>query len=289
MCRTARGAAGVRHLKEPPRGLAEGYVRTSVRLRSRSCSARSGPTHFRHLLFAATISSFALNAVASFVLPFYLRGFGLPLAVVGAMFGAVALTSMAGHAGGWLRIRLALAPRCALVDVGPRWLFSWRPLCISPRSPARVRTLDDDDLARELRARDLQAPTLAMPQNLAGPRMRAIATAIVWLSVGLVGAGLGPYVLGVTSDFLAAQAFGAADFIASCPGGRAAADAAAGLDDACRDAARQGLRQALMAVLVFFVWASVHFIYAARTLRQDRYVLIHGLKITGADFGSSPA
>ena len=93
------------------------------------------------------------------------------------------------------------------------------------------------------------APTLATPQNLVGPRMRALSTAIVWLSVGLVGAGLGPYVLGLASDFLATQAFGAADFIASCPGGRAVAGAATGLDDACRSASRQGLKQALMAVL----------------------------------------
>src|SRR5690606_644604 len=39
------------------------------------------------------IAGFAMNAVANFVLPFYLRGFTMPLATLGVIFGVVSFTS----------------------------------------------------------------------------------------------------------------------------------------------------------------------------------------------------
>jgi hypothetical protein len=86
---------------------------------------------------------------------------------------------------------------------------------------------------------------------------------------GLVGAGLGPTVVGMLSDFFAARSFAGVDFISSCPGGRALGDAA--LDLACQAASVDGLRLALIGVLVFFVWGAVHYLLAARTLQRDLY------------------
>ncbi len=85
-------------------------------------------------------ANFALNAVAQFVLPFYLRGFGLPLAVAGAVFGLVAFTSNGlGMLGRWVRFRSAVAAGRSLVALGtgggaPRWL---RPLSRCVRQHAR--------------------------------------------------------------------------------------------------------------------------------------------------------
>jgi hypothetical protein len=115
------------------------------------------------------------------------------------------------------------------------------------------------------------APSLATVQNLAAPRMRALATAFVWLVMGLLGAGLGPTALGMASDLFAGVSFAAGDFIHSCPGGRAPAGADAVLATACRDASTQGLRMALICGAVFFIWAALHFLLAARTLRRDLY------------------
>ena len=83
-------------LREPPRGLAEGHVVTTDPPPIKAVMAHVWSTPaLRHLLIGWTVANFSMNAVAHFVLPFYLRGFGLPLAVVGAVFGLVASTSNA--------------------------------------------------------------------------------------------------------------------------------------------------------------------------------------------------
>lgn len=262
-------------LREPPRGLAEGFTSTArpPALRTVFATLWSKPT-FRHVLIAGTISGFTLNAVAQFVLPFYLRGFGLPLAVAGLIFGIVAFTSngLGMLAGGFGVDRLTRRD--------PRWAM-WLPaLSVLLAGPFYFAAFASRQTAVSLTMIWLanftlityMAPTLAAPQNLVGPRMRAVSAAVFAMVVGLIGAGLGPWVLGLASDFFAERAYGAGDFIAACPGGRAPDGAAAGLDEACRAASFTGLRHALMSMLVFFVWASLHFLLAARTVRQDLYV-----------------
>jgi hypothetical protein len=115
------------------------------------------------------------------------------------------------------------------------------------------------------------APTMATMQNLLGPRMRAMSSAIAFLAANLLGAGLGPTMLGMASDIFASHAFAAGDFLASCPGGRAPAGAETAVDVACRSASAQGLRLALLSSLVFFPWAVAHYVLAAKTLKQDLY------------------
>jgi MFS family permease len=242
-------------LREPPRGLAEGSTSTArpPALRTVFATLWSKPT-FRHVLIAGTISGFTLNAVAQFVLPFYLRGFGLPLA---GGFGVDRLTRRDPRWAMWL-------PALSVLLAGPFYFaaFASRQTAVS----LTMIWLANFTLITYM------APTLAAPQNLVGPRMRAVSAAVFAMVVGLIGAGFGPWVLGLASDFFAGQAYGAGDFISACPGGRAPDGAAAGLDEACRTASFTGLRHALMSMLVFFAWASVHFLLAARTVRQDLYV-----------------
>ena len=115
------------------------------------------------------------------------------------------------------------------------------------------------------------APSLATVQNVAAPHMRAMATAIVWTVLGLIGAGLGPTFMGMASDFFATRAY-SGNFIHSCPGGHAPEGAAAALDVACRTASTHGLRMALICGTLFFLWAALHFLLASRTIKQDLYV-----------------
>jgi hypothetical protein len=55
-------------------------------------------------------------------------------------------------------------------------------------------------------------------------------------------------------------------------GGIAAPEAASDLAAQCFAASAVGLRHALLVVGVLFVWAAVHYLLAARHIRQDRYV-----------------
>jgi predicted MFS family arabinose efflux permease len=261
-------------LREPPRGLAEGWVVAgpAPSMKEVFSTLWSKPT-FRHLLFGFTISSFVMNAVASFVLPFYLRSFGLPLAVAGAVFGVVTFSSngLGMLVGGFGFDRLSRrdvrwplwGPAAMLVIATPMffWAFASSAFAVS----LAFVWVANFALASHM------APTSATFQNMAGPRMRALTYAIVATAVNLLGAGLGPTLLGVASDHFATQSFAAGQFLQSCPGGRAAPGAAAGMDAACQAASTHGLRLALLCSLVFFLWAAVHYVLASRTLKRDLY------------------
>lgn len=263
-------------LREPPRGLAEGVTSTEPAPSMRSVFATLwAKPSFRHLLVGFTVAGFAMNAVAQFVLPFYLRGFGLPLATAGAIFGAIAFTSngLGMLLGGFGIDRLSRR------DV--RWPL-WGPaIGMLVAAPLYLGAFASGGIAvslafiwfANLMLATYLAPSSATMQNLIGPRMRAMTSAIAALVAGLLGAGLGPTLLGMASDFFAKRQFGGGDFLASCPGGRAPTGADAALDLACRTATSEGLRLALISVLVFFVWAAVHYLLAARTVRKDLYVL----------------
>lgn len=258
-------------LKEPPRGLVDGRVSIGdpPSLKAALAELWSKPS-FRHLLIAFTVSGFTYNAVSQFVLPFYLRSFGLPLGLVGVVFGTIGFTSnglgmlVGGIGFDWLGRRdsrwLAWGP-AAMVIVGMP-LYAGAFASTHAGTSFALIWLSNFVLASYI------APTGAAVQNLASPRTRAIAAALMGLAVGVVGAGLGPTVLGMASDHFAAKAFQQGAFIASCPGGRAAA---AALNTACRAASSQGLRTALVWVQVFYVWAAIHYLLAARTFRQDLY------------------
>jgi MFS family permease len=228
---------------------------------------------FRHLLAGFVLAGFTLNAMANFVMPFYLRGFGLPLATVAALFGAVSFVSngLGMLIGGFGFDRLARRD--------PRWAM-WAPavallVCIPIYVGAFVSLDIYASLAciffGNLALATHMAPTSATIQNMVGPRMRATTSAIVALVVGVLSAGLGPSVAGYLSDGFAESGFAAGDFFAMCPGGRAVDGMGTALDAACQSASTEGLRLALLSVLVAFVWAALHYGLAARDLRQDLY------------------
>jgi predicted MFS family arabinose efflux permease len=261
-------------LREPPRGLAEGAISSEPppSIGKVFATLWAKPS-FRHLLAGFTLSGFAMNAVAQFVLPFYLRSFGLPLAKAGAIFGAVAFTSngLGMLLGGFGFDRLSRHDQ--------RWPL-WGPaIMFLVATPLYFGAFAATDVTvslvcvwfANLALATYLAPSAATMQNLIGPRMRATTSAIVALVAGLLGAGLGPTLLGIASDLYASASFSAGDFISSCPGGRAPAGADAALDAGCRSASSEGLRLALISALAFFVWASVHYVAAARTLRRDLY------------------
>jgi hypothetical protein len=83
-------------------------------------------------------------------------------------------------------------------------------------------------------------PTFAMTQSLVKLRMRSMASAILLFILNLIGLGLGPWFIGIISDSLAPS---------------------------------QGIRSLGTALLWVVVagnaWAALHYLLAARTLRED--------------------
>ena len=261
-------------LREPPRGLAESRVvaLAAPTFKESFATLWSKPT-FRHLLVGFVVGGFAMNAVAQFVLPFYLRSFGMSLATAGALFGVISFSSngLGMLVGGLGFDRLSRrdarwplwGPAIMLVLATPLYLgaFASHTIAVSFGFIWFANVAMTTHLA----------PSLATVQNVAAPNMRAMATAIVWTVMGLLGAGFGPTLMGMASDFFASRAYAAGDFIHNCPGGHAPAGAAAAIDAACRAASTQGLKMALFCGTLFFLWAAVHFLLASRTLKQDLF------------------
>lgn len=270
------GALVMLTLKEPPRGLAEGAV---------SAGADKAPSFmqvlrylwikptFRQLIIGFVLAGFTMNAIANFVLPFYMRGFDVPLATIGVLFGVVSFLSngIGMLLGGFWFDRLARKDR--------RWAL---------RAPAIALLLCMPCYAGAFLSRDLylsmafvffgnlilamhMAQTAASMQNMVGPRMRATTSALVALITGIFGAGLGPTVTGYLSDVFGERAFAGDDFFVQCPGGRGLDGMGTALDAACVTASTDGLRLALLGVLIVFVWAALHYWLASRSIRQDLY------------------
>ena len=84
-------------------------------------------------------------------------------------------------------------------------------------------------------------PTFALAQGLVGLRMRALAASILLFVLNLIGMGLGPVVVGVTSDLL----------------------------NKFTDLGVQSVRWALVSVLVFNVLSTLFYLLAARDLKSD--------------------
>ena len=83
------------------------------------------------------------------------------------------------------------------------------------------------------------APTFAMIQSLVRPEMRALAAAIALFLLNIIGLGIGPQAVGILSDVLHDE-YG-----------------------------RESLRYSLMIFSLVNVWCALHYILAARTLKQE--------------------
>ncbi len=63
--------------------------------------------------------------------------------------------------------------------------------------------------------------------------------------------------------------FAPANFKLMCPGGVPPHGELSAVQQACAAASATGIRQAMMAMSGFLLWAAVHYFLAARTLRAD--------------------
>jgi predicted MFS family arabinose efflux permease len=262
-------------LREPPRGLADNLsAPPKAPALYDVLSTLFAKPAFVHLLIGGAVAGLGLNAIGHFLAPFLGRVHHLDLRSAAVWFGLVSAVSLSA---GLLIGSLATD---ALAKRDRRWSCWGSAIGLVLAAPLYFVGFQQAELAPALAFIFLGAaallshfgPLLGMIQNLAPPRMRASASAIAGLAFAIVGVGLGPTLLGVASDFFAARAFAPVDFAIACPGGAAPAGSASELVDACAQASATGMQQAFSAIVVVFVWASVHFLFAARTLREDLYM-----------------
>lgn len=262
-------------LKEPARGAYDPPTQSQQTpnlgaVLKRLLAAKS----FLHVAFGAALGSFAGYGIAFFSIPFLLRGpFHLTLASAGGAYGIVGgLAAAVGvFLGGVITDLIgrvtprayALAPGLGFIACAPLYVWAFlQPTLISLASLA---------IAPLILQYLYLGPTFALTHNLVEPRMRATATAILFLPINLIGLGLGPTFVGWLSDQLAQRQFPhAGNFGGLCPGGVAAKTADSALQLACHTASFEGVKWAIVITAgAIYTWAGVHYLLAARTVKRD--------------------
>ena len=223
-----------------------------------------------HIAIGASLAAFASYGIGGFSAAYFIRAFHLSVQDVGLLFGLLGGVSAAGGtlAGGLVTDRLgrrdarwyALVPAIGLIVSAPITMAGY----LAPTLWVAVVIL----LVPPILQYTFLGPSLGLTHNMVGPRMRATATAILFLVINLIGLGFGPLFVGWLSDFYARRSF-LGDFAASCPGGRPAQGAASDLVMRCGEASAVGLRWAIVTAALVFVWAGVHYALAARHVRDD--------------------
>lgn len=260
-------------VREPPRGALdpEGSAVDTPSLMTVVRQLAGKPT-FIHLAAGSSLASFSGYAISAFAIPLILRGFPLSLTQASTMFGLIggAAAAVGVVAGGLITDRVgrkdaryyALIPAVGFILAAPLYMLAF--------SQATAAALAAMLVAPLVLHYIYLGPMGGLCQNMVGPRARATSQAIMTLIINLIGLGLGPAVVGWGSDLLASAAYaGVGDFVSACPGGQAIKGATAAAAEACRLASFTGLQQALIAASAIYVWAGVHFLLAARTVRED--------------------
>jgi predicted MFS family arabinose efflux permease len=226
---------------EPLRRQPDGAVHVSApSLRTALASLWSRPS-FRHLCFACALHSFAMYSSSAFNPTYLIRSHGWSGIQVGQLVAMVGLMGLAGTVLGGV-----ITDRLGARRGEPRWQL-WVPgaatLAVIPvqlvgylgSGPAMVAAL----LLSSLLSLVFFGPSYATAQALAAPGMRAVAASVLLFSKAVIGMGLGPLLVGLTSDRL------------------------------MHVAGPHSLRYGLLLVPLFNSWAVVHFFLAARHVQAD--------------------
>ncbi len=241
-------------IKEPPRGLAErGYVIGPASAQGDAAEPSPGFAEtlrqlwsrrsFRHLALAASLQSLAGYGVGNFVPSFIIRAHDMSIGEVGWRLALI--TGLGGAFGiavsGWLTDRLSSRSQ--------KW-YTWTPaIAIGITVPLALAAFLAQSpggmfmayIPYEILSATWLGAALAITHSMVGLRQRAVASAVLFFLINLIGLGLGPLIIGTLSDLMRP-----------------------GLGDA------DGLRYAILSTaLIAKSWCVIHFLLAARSLEQD--------------------
>ncbi len=194
-------------VKEPKRGHfdpAGAGAPAQSSLSETMAGLRRRPT-FWYLSVGCAFSAFVSYGNGNFMPSFLMRNHGLSLTEVGVILGLI--SGLSGATGTFLGGYMA--DRLATRDM--RW-YLWIPILggLSAMIPAYYTLLGENTtfiVAAMIPSQILSAlylgPCIATCHNLVSPGMRAMASAILYFVLNLIGLGLGPLTVGILSDFYA--------------------------------------------------------------------------------------
>jgi predicted MFS family arabinose efflux permease len=272
-------------IREPPRGRASlppFSIRSEARELCAVAKALLSDPPIRHMVLGVTVGGFAAYGFYAFVHPYFRRAFGLDYTTVGVIVGLAGGVAVGAGivAGGFIADALAkrdarwyaLVPGIGGVIALP---FYWLSLL---QADWRLAT-GLLSIAGFFQYASL-GPTFGVVQNVVDPRRRATATALLYIALSVLALGGGPLFTGWTTDRFAEADFSrngsralspapVAGYAVSCPGGAGAATASAELKTACTETLTRATRRGLLLTLLFFGWASVHYLLAATGIARS--------------------
>ena len=256
-------------LKEPARGHSDGKL---AALDAPSfwtvCKTLTGNPTVVLLVLGMVCANFGGSSMASFTQTYLVRAFHLSMGTVGLLYGVVIGT--AGVFG--MVMGGVIADHAGKKDI--RW-YAWAPaLGCSVAFPIYAIAFSQHTALASvgfifigyLTMSFYFAPTFAVVQNLVEPRMRASASALLFLAINTMGQGVGPVFMGYISDINARRAFALGDYHHLCP---PAHHAPAEIVAACARASTEGLQHSSIIVSGFYLLAAVIYLVASRTLKRD--------------------
>lgn len=164
-------------------------------------------TTFRHLLFAFSFICFFGYGTLQWVPAYFVRNFGMKTGELGTWLALIfGLSGFVGTywGGEWASRSARNNERRQLngmaVMTGLSGLF-WAFAFLPDFAPNQYWALGWLALSNGV-AMTINGPTFAVIQTLVPPRMRAMAVALVFLFINLIGLGCGPWAVGALSDAL---------------------------------------------------------------------------------------
>lgn len=201
---------------------------------------------FVHMALGASLASFAGYGLTNFAVSLLVRRYDLPLATAATGFGLVvgAGVGIGIAGGGWLSDRLSpRLPGAAGMVAAAGTLVAALLFQVALQERSAV-ALGMAAFVPLLGAHLYFGPTYGVTVNSVDARSRATAIALLLMAMNAIGLGLGPLFVGTMSDHYA-KLCGTAP---SCSG--------------------LGLVRALRLDLLVYLWATLHFVLAARALRS---------------------
>ncbi|MEE4202432.1 MAG: MFS transporter [Halieaceae bacterium] len=189
-------------VREPIRGRwDDGKVPTKASLGETMAVLRQRPA-FWSIALGCAFTSFVAYGNGNFFPSYLIRNHGMSIAEVGAVLGLI--SGLAGalgmFLGGFLSDRFGKADK--------RW-YLWIPMlgCLVSTIPALYTLLGNDKtwiivalVPANILSTMYLGPSIAMCQTLVTPGMRAMASAVMFFVLNMIGLGLGPLLVGLLSD-----------------------------------------------------------------------------------------
>ncbi|HTB88374.1 MAG TPA: MFS transporter [Steroidobacteraceae bacterium] len=228
-----------------------------------------------NMLIGLIVASFAAQGSYAFVPAYFSRAFSLDYTTIGVVSAVTggAMVGLGLAAGGILTDALgardakwyALVPAGGLIIALPLYVLAflqadWKMSALFLGAAGFFQYLSF-------------GPTVGVVQNVTDSRRRATATALVYILLTVICLGFGPPFTGWLIDHLAQLNFSAlmpdGSFKLICGSGKTSAGATPVLKQACEATLALASRQGIIATVLLYAWAAVHYLVGAIGLSRE--------------------